>query len=177
MSAPIDHSSLQFANGEPIILAATLWRGAMIQRFAQIEGFVDRSLGFCAGASLVSATDAQDTLPRRRFNILLKALDVAKPAGWVNAKQSLQQAYDLWDDRNALCHGIVEPKARSIVLRWTARDNSGVVARHVKITPTEMLEKLHELDRVKTILGSRLGQIDKVWRDLASSGQSLNSDI
>lgn len=151
------------------MITATLWRGAMIERFAQIEFFVTRSLRACAQAALIPMSDAHAVLPRQQFNALLAALKHEKlAANSAPARRSLTLARDRWDHRNALCHGRLSVKAKSIRIDWTVYDKGKGAAQTLRLTPVEMLERLRELDLLKTALGSQLGNIDKVCRAITA---------
>jgi hypothetical protein len=169
VSAPIPHFVFGIDHGEPIIITATLWRGAMIDRFAQIEFFIDRTLASCVAAAIVQKPDAETTLPRQRCKVLMAALANAQLADKSeSARKSLKAAYDAWDDRNALCHGRIKPAAKSVAVHWTAYEKNLGVPRQIRVTPVQMLEKLKSLDRLKTSLGSQLGAIDKICADIAA---------
>jgi len=169
VSAPIPQSAFGIASDDPIIITATLWRGAMIDRFAQIEFFIDRTLGCCVTAAIAQRSEAETTLPRQRCKVLLKALShpnlvtKTKPA-----RDSLKAVHDVWDERNALCHGRLKPAAKSVSIHWTVHEKSGGVAKQLRITPAQMLEKLRQLERLKTSLGSQLGAIDKLCERLGT---------
>lgn len=151
-----------------MIITATLWRGAMIDRYAQIEFFIDRTLASCVSAAIVSKAEAETTLPRARCKLLIKTLSESELlAKSEPARKSLQTVYDAWDNRNALCHGRLKPAAKSVAINWTAYEKNSAHPRQFRVTPIEMLEKLEALDRLKTVLGSQLGAIDKLCEGVA----------
>ncbi|TCJ41129.1 hypothetical protein [Parafrankia sp. BMG5.11] len=168
MSAPIPQSAFGLSSDDPILVTATLWRGAMVDRFAQIEFFIDRSLARCVAASIVpKGSDA--ILPRQRCKLLLKALSHPRLASKAApARKSLQAVHAAWDERNGLCHGRIRPTGTAVSLHWTLHEKSGSSERTDRITPTDMLRKLSELDRLKTALGSQLGAIDKLCEGAAT---------
>jgi hypothetical protein len=154
---------------DPLIVLATLWRGAMIDRYATIEYFVDRSLAACAAAGILDKRVAAETLPRKRCQALITALDhelIAVKAS--AARKSIAAVHARWDERNALCHGRIKPASESVTVVWTAHDKNETEQRQFRVTPLQMLEKLSELDRLKTVVGSQLGGVDKLCADLAS---------
>ncbi|MGX7951162.1 hypothetical protein ACWPM1_01240 [Tsuneonella sp. HG249] len=168
MSVPIQHSVFGFQPAEPIIITATLWRGAMIDRYAQIEFFIDRTLACCVAAAIIPKPDAEITLPRQRCKALIKALSskgLMSKSG--PARKSLEGVHGAWDERNALCHGRIKPAAKSVAVHWTAYEKGEGVSQQMRVTPIQMLEKLENLDRLKTALGSQLGAIDKICADIA----------
>ncbi|QDM41111.1 hypothetical protein [Altererythrobacter sp. TH136] len=154
---------------DPIIITATLWRGAMIDRFAQIEFLIDRTLACCVAAATINETEAEATLPSHRCKTLLKALNHPRLAAKAKpARDSLKTVLTLWSERNALCHGRFKPAAKSVSLHWIAHENGKRVTKHIQILPTQMLAKLGELDRLKTVLGSQLGEINKLCANPAT---------
>jgi hypothetical protein len=163
VSAPINHSEFGLRPDEPIVITATLWRGAMIDRYAQIEFFIDRTLDRCIEVGIVQRKDAETPLPRQRCKLLMEALDhprlIAKGG---HARQSLELVHSAWDRRNALCHGRLKPAAKSVSIHWTVREKLGSKATQDRVTPAQMLDQLRELDRLKTMLGSQLGAVDKL---------------
>jgi hypothetical protein len=169
VSAPINHSEFGLQSDEPIVITATLWRGAMIDRYAQIEFFIDRTLDHCVEAGIVQRKDADTTLPRQRCKVLIDALGHPHLLAKGNhARQSLELVYSAWDRRNALCHGRLKPAAKSVSFHWTAREKLGAKVKQDRVTPAQMLEQLRDLDRLKTTLGSQLGAIDKVCADAST---------
>ncbi|MXO75392.1 hypothetical protein GRI40_09220 [Altererythrobacter aerius] len=167
MSAPIDQSTFSLDTDEPLVITATLWRGAMIERFARIEFFVARSLEICARAKLVSPSEANAVLPRDRFDALLAALrHEALAAISGPARRSLAFARDISADKNSLCNGRVTARQGTIRIEWTAFDTGVARAEIVRLTPIEILERLAELDRLTKVLEKELASVDKVSRAL-----------
>ena len=169
MTALDQDAVFRVISGDPLLLTATLWRGAMIERFAQIEFFIDRTLASCVAAAIVSRAAADSTLPRARCKVLLGALEQEPLLAKADAaSRSLKLIYDMWDERNALCHGRMKVGATSIGIHYTAYGKSHGEARLVRLTPLEMLKKLSDLDRLKMALGSQLGWIDKHCASLSA---------
>lgn len=169
MSALDQHNVFQVISGDPLFLTATLWRGAMIERFAQIEFYISRTLASCVAAGVLPCNAADCTLPRQRCKVLLAALETPRLVARSQAAvRSLQQVFTFWDERNALCHGRMKVGATSIGIHWHPSDKTSSEEQLVRLTPVEMLEKLSSLDRLKTALGSQLGMIDKLCANPAT---------
>jgi hypothetical protein len=162
MNAIQQHAQFSLLSDDSLFVTATLWRGSMIDRFAQIEFFINRTLANCAAASLVSKRDLAETLPRNRCKVLLNALDTGRPLGRFHAaSRTLGAVFNRWDERNALCHGRMKMDGEGITFHWQAGGIDGLSEESIRLAPLQMLERLQSLDRLKTIVGSQLGSIDK----------------
>ena len=162
MSALPDHGQFQTAADQPFFIVATLWRGAMVERYARIEFFVDRTLKACAAAGIDPAAKLAEHLPAKRIEALLASLRNARLVGHSQpALQTLSAIKQDWQRRNALCHGRMKVLKRSVRIEWTSYTKGMGTAAVIRLSDTGMLRALLDLDRAQSLLGARLGHIDR----------------
>ncbi|WP_162935701.1 hypothetical protein [Tsuneonella amylolytica] len=168
MSAPVDHGSFRDRLGDPLVVTANLWRGAMIERFARIEFFVDRTLEACAVAGIAARSHASDHFPVKRIEELLEALrDERLGASAGPAATLLEAVKKDWDRRNGLCHGRMRVRPASARLDWTCYRKQERTPQSRTLTWADMLTELTKLDHDQRRLGCLLGSVDRACRDLA----------
>lgn len=148
-----------------MVVTAALWRGAMIERFARIEFFVDRALEACAAAGLIARSHASDHFPIKRIEQLLVALADERLAGrGATAIAVLKSVKDGWETRNGLCHGRMRIRRGCIRLEWTCYRNQARTPQSKTFTWLDMLSALQSLDDRQRQLGSALGIVEKACR-------------
>jgi hypothetical protein len=168
VSAPVDHGSFRDRLGDPLVVTANLWRGAMIERFARIEFYVDRTLEACAAAGIAARSQASNHVPIIRIEQLLAALRddrLGTSAGI--AATLLETLKDDWDRRNGLCHGRMRVRAASVRLEWICYRTQARTPQSRTLTWADMLTELTKLDHDQRRLGCLLGSVDRACRDLA----------
>lgn len=134
----------------------------MVERYARIEFFVDRSLKACAAAGIEPAKKLAEHLPLKRIEALLGSLRDERLVGHSQpALQTLSAIKRDWPQRNALCHGRMKVLKRSVRIEWTSYAKGEGTAAVLPLTDTAMLPALQELDRAQSLLGARLGHIDR----------------
>lgn len=142
----------------------------MVERFARIEHFVDRSLVACASAGIAPANAYMEMLPLKRIEALLKSLGskVLAPSA-VHSIETLEDIKAVWPQRNVLCHGRMRILKSSVRFDWKPHGKFGENVDPLRLTALEMLEALSDLDRAQSVLGCRLGAINKICASLNAS--------
>ena len=169
MSALPDQGQFKTAIDQPFLIVATLWRGAMVERYARIEFFVDRSLSVCASNGISPANKCSEHLPMKRIEVLLQSLNDDQLVDRSNAaRKSLASIKDCWHQRNAICHGRMRVLKRSIRIDWKAFSKEGAELASMRLRDVEMLEILGKMDRAQAILGCQLGSVDKLCAELSA---------
>lgn len=169
MSALPDQGKFETAVDQPFFIVATLWRGAMVERFGRIEFFVNRSIESCASVGILPASRCAEHLPMKRMEVLLQSLTDSRLAAHSSpAISALTDVKEYWHQRNAICHGRMRVLKRSVRIDWTAFSKDRGSPTALRLKDTEMLESLAKMERAQTVLGSRLGMVDKICADLAA---------
>jgi hypothetical protein len=145
---------------EPDVITATLWRGAMIDRFARAEFYILRCLLSLKEAGIALPAAVFSGLPSSRTTALDKALAArGHLVGSSAARKSLACVAELWELRNALAHGRIFASKAAVRICWSANDKAGLEERELTLSFDELLSKLVEVENLQKRLGSQLGQI------------------
>ncbi len=144
-----------------MVLTATLWRGAMIDRFAKAEFFVRRCLIGLKERGIAVAPGGLAGPAGSRIGILTDMLATSAATPRITAaRASLEALAARWTLRNALAHGVVRTLTSGVTIQWTPADSNSAETASWPWTASEMLEVLVEIDALQRRLGSQLGQLD-----------------
>lgn len=159
MTAPFAQSQFATSNTRSHLDTATMWRGAAIGIFADLEATVLACLAdFEAAESL--KPKAGDFVAWQRFKRLATILEQPRFAPW-NAKAlrllaEIERDHEL---RIGLAHGRMKATAWGMTLNWQALEKEAWQPRSATMRWLEALEVLHRLDKLQRDLASQFGQI------------------
>ncbi len=136
-----------------------MWRGWLIDRFAQLE---TTALQCLLAARPESCGQSGTYLAWLRFRELRKFLASADLPGVAKRALSLLEEIENHHDlRNAIAHGCMTAKQGGMVLSWKTRYKKKLVDKSIEISWSEAIETLNRLTKLQRDFASQGGQIRK----------------
>lgn len=144
-----------------MVVVASLWRGAMIERYSRAEHYIHRALVRLKQAGSSDREASVAAMSGSRLQALIDMLEADAVHGYrAPALASLKLLQERWDERTALSHGRAKVGSRSVSFRWVAAGKSDT-KRVLTVKLDEMLARLSAMDDLQRSLGSQLGEYQR----------------